>query len=191
MPEAVEHFEDAPHDLMLALDRLIGIGVGADGDGAGNIIRCRELALQKLRGIRLGKQFGFEIKPGRESEIGVRRPGEAIDAAVLATAIRIDGAIERDIGRVIAGDDPAGGIDRHRGLEWRQLLKALPTVIEGNPRERLGTGGPLWVWGGGAAGRGRKFSRRAVDRGGAAAGRVFGAAKDLSMDGPLVNETRT
>jgi hypothetical protein len=73
----------------------------------------------------------------------VRRPGEAIDAAVLATAIRIDRTVERNIGRVVAGDDLAGSVDRHRGLKRRQFVERLPAVIEGDPRQWLETSGGI------------------------------------------------
>ena len=69
------------------------------------------------------------------------RPREAVDAAVLAAAVGIDRAIEGDIGQVVAGDDLAGGIDGHGGLERRQLLEALPAIVECDPRQRLVTAG--------------------------------------------------
>src|ERR1700751_1850792 len=62
----------------------------------------------------------------------MRRPGEAVDASVLATPVRIDRTVEADIGRIVAGDDLARGIDRNRGLERRKFLKALPAVVKGN-----------------------------------------------------------
>ena len=62
----------------------------------------------------------------------MRRPRETVDAAVLATPIRVDGAVETDIGRIVPRDDLARGIERHRGLERRQLLKALPAIVERN-----------------------------------------------------------
>src|ERR1700684_1490034 len=62
------------------------------------------------------------------------RPREAIHAAMLATSIRIDGAVEADIGRIVAGDNFTGRIERHRGLERRKLFKTLPAVVKRNPR---------------------------------------------------------
>ncbi len=143
MAVALEHFEDATHDLALALDRLIGIGVGADGDGPRHIAGGGELAFQQLRRVGLCEQPGLEIDARREPEIGVGRPGKAIDAAVLAPPIGIDGAIERDVRRIIAGDDLAGAVDGHRCLERRQLLEVLPAVVEGDACERLVTAGGI------------------------------------------------
>src|SRR5262249_20591702 len=97
MAAAIEHLEDAPHDLVFALDRLVGIGIRADRYGAWDVTGGRQLAFEQLRRIRLGEELGFEIESGRQAEIGVGRPREAVDAAVLATAIRIDRSIERNI----------------------------------------------------------------------------------------------
>src|ERR1700691_236651 len=58
------------------------------------------------------------------------RSRKAIDAAMLAAPIRIDRTVEADIGRVVAGDDLARGIDRDRGLERRQFVETLPAVVE-------------------------------------------------------------
>ena len=62
------------------------------------------------------------------------RPRKAVDAAVLAAPVRIDRAVKADIGRIVAGDDLARGIERDRGLERRQFIEALPAVVEGDPR---------------------------------------------------------
>src|SRR3954449_12006480 len=67
------------------------------------------------------------------------RPREAVDAAMLATPVGVDGPVETDIGRIVAGDDLAGGIERDRCLERRQLIEALPAVIERDPRFSLET----------------------------------------------------
>ncbi len=131
---ALHHFENAAHDLPVALDRLIGIGVGADRDHARFIVRRRQFLLQKLRRVRLGEQLGFEIEPRRQPEKGMGRPREAVDAAVLAAAIGIDRPVEADIGELVAGDDLARGVERDRGLERRQVLEALPAVVEHDPR---------------------------------------------------------
>ena len=62
------------------------------------------------------------------------RPGEAVDAAVLAAPIRIDRAIEADVGRVVAGNDLARGIERDGGLERRQFIERLPAIVERDAR---------------------------------------------------------
>src|SRR5271156_3804766 len=62
------------------------------------------------------------------------RSGKTVDAAVLAASVRIDRAVEADIGRIVAGDDLSRGVERDRGLERRQFIEALPAVIEGDAR---------------------------------------------------------
>ena len=66
------------------------------------------------------------------AEISVGRPREAIDTAMFAAAIRVDGAIERKVRGGVAGDDLAAGIDRDLGAERRQILDRLPAVVEPN-----------------------------------------------------------
>ena len=137
MAGAVEHFEDAAHHLVFALDRLIRIGVGADRDHARRIVRRRELALEQFRRVRLHEQLRLEIEPGREPHIGVGRAREAVDAAVLAAAIRIDRAVEADVGGVVARDDLARLLLGDGRLEGGQLLDRAPAVVEGDARGRL------------------------------------------------------
>ena len=90
---------------------------------------------KQRRRARLVKDAGLEIEAGRQAEIGVARPGIAIDAAVLAAAIRVDRAVKPDIRRVVAGDDRARRIDAELGFEPRRLalLGMLPAVVEGDP----------------------------------------------------------
>ncbi|MNE91628.1 hypothetical protein D3C80_1892650 [compost metagenome] len=95
---SLQHFENFAHDAPFLLDRLIGICIGADGDGPRLIIGLGELALQKARCIRLREQAGFEIETGRKPHVTMGRTGKAIDATVLATAIGIDRAVEIDVG---------------------------------------------------------------------------------------------
>src|SRR5690606_13732680 len=68
---------------------------------------------------------------GRQAHETVRRPGEAIDAAMLAAAIGIDGPIEGNIGRIIAGDYAARLLDLDLRAEWLKVIEALPPVIGG------------------------------------------------------------
>ena len=134
MRGAIQHFENAAHDLPLALDRLIGIGVGADRDHARLVILRRQFLFQKLRRVGLGEQFRFEVEPRRQPEKGMGRPRKTIDAAMLAAPVGIDRTVEADIGRIVAGDDLSRGIQRDRGLERRQFIEALPAVIERDAR---------------------------------------------------------
>src|SRR5208337_4013513 len=69
----------------------------------------------------LGEQLAFEVEPGRKPHVRVGRPCEAIEAAVLAAAIRVDRAVEGNVGRIVAGDDaprllPDDSCDQRLGL---------------------------------------------------------------------------
>src|SRR5438067_5140808 len=62
------------------------------------------------------------------------RPRIAVDAAMLTAAIRIDRAIEADIGRVVAGDDRARRIDREgRQQSCRLGFDRVPAIVERHP----------------------------------------------------------
>jgi len=132
-----QHFENAAHHLAFTLDRLIRIGVGADRNHLRLVFGGRQLFLKQRRRVGLYEQLRFEIQSGRKAEIGVGRPREAIDAAVLATAIGIDRTVEADIRRLVAGDDFSRRVDPNHGLERRKFIEALPAVVEGDPRLRL------------------------------------------------------
>src|SRR4030095_9968585 len=81
----------------------------------------------------------FEIQSRRKAEKSVGRPREAVNAAVLAAPVRIDRTIKADVGGVVARDHLAGGVDRRGGLDGGQFLKALPAIVEGDPRLGLKT----------------------------------------------------
>ena len=64
------------------------------------------------------------------AEIAVGGARVAIDAAVLAAAVRIDRLVEGDVRALVARDDGAGRLDVHVGAERLQLAEALPAVVE-------------------------------------------------------------
>src|ERR1700732_4550153 len=132
MRSAIQPLKNPAHDLALAIDRLIGIGVGADRDHARLVILRRQLLLQKLWRIGLCKQARFEVEPRRQAQKSVGRPRETIDTAMFAAPVRIDRTIKTDIGRIVACDDFSRGIELAAGLERRQLIEALPAVVEGD-----------------------------------------------------------
>jgi len=160
--EPVQHRQHRAGELQRALDRLVRVGVGAQRQGARHVARLAQFLLQQLRHVRLEGQPGFEIEAGRIPEIGVRRPGIAVDAAMLAAAIGVHRAIEADVGRLVPGDDAAAGIARQRGGQRRQGgefgAQCGPAVIERSgflPFEAVGR-----VHGGAATtaqGRGNRF----------------------------------
>src|SRR5690606_21086327 len=89
---------------------------------------CQLLA-QQCRRVALDHDLGLEIEPGREAEISMGRPREAVDAAMLAATIGVDRAVEGDVGGVVPGDDAAGGIRMQYSAERIGLLQIVPAVI--------------------------------------------------------------
>ncbi len=136
-----QHLEDAAGDLELALERLVGVGVGAERDRPAAVPRVGELALEDLCRVVLGEQPGLEIEPGRQAEVSVGRPRVAIDAAVLAAAIGVDRLLERDVGRGVARDHRAALVGDHLGRRGRglglRLGERAPAVVERLERRRL------------------------------------------------------
>src|SRR5687768_8289785 len=64
----------------------------------------------------------------------MRRPGEAVHAPVLAALIGIDRAIEADVRRLVARDDRARALERHRRLQrWRRRIVLRPAVVLDTP----------------------------------------------------------
>ena len=60
-----QHLQDLPGNAQAALDRLIGIGVGAHRDRSHAIARPAYFPRQQRRGVGLGEKPGFKIEAGR------------------------------------------------------------------------------------------------------------------------------
>ena len=104
----------AARELQLALDRLIGISDDAERDHLRLVSRCGQFAQQQFDCVVLCDQLGLEIEARRKIQIAVRRPRKTVDAAVLAAPVRIDRAIEADVGRLVVGDQALCGLERCR-----------------------------------------------------------------------------
>jgi hypothetical protein len=138
MPALGQHLDDLARDAVALLDRLVRVGVGTKRDRVGAISGAGQLRAQQLGRIGLGEQPGFEIQPGREFEIAVRRPRIAVAATVLAAAVGIDRLGEGEIGRRIAADDAARtllGDARLRRCD--RLAVDEPAIVLGWCRERM------------------------------------------------------
>ena len=60
----------------------------------------------------------------------MRGPREAIHAAMLATTIRIERAVEGNIGRLVVIDDALRGINVQRGAQRRERqIQTTPAII--------------------------------------------------------------
>src|SRR5262249_33586874 len=94
IPKLHEHFETAARELELALDRLIAIGDAAYRNELRLPLWRRELLSQKLRRVFLDQYLCLEVQPGGKAQIFVIGSGVAVDASVLAPAIRVDAGVE-------------------------------------------------------------------------------------------------
>ena len=65
MGGSVQHLEDGAGDAALALDRLVGVGDGAERDVFRHVARIGEFLLQQLGGVDLGEDLGLEIEARR------------------------------------------------------------------------------------------------------------------------------
>ena len=130
MPRLFQNLEYGAGDPPVALDGLIGVGIGSERYGGWPVARRGQFFLQQRGGLRLGAQLRLEVEPGGMPEIAVRWPSVTVDAAMLATAIGIDGAIEGDVGTIVAGDDGAGGLVAHHGAQGAQVLVEIPAIVE-------------------------------------------------------------
>ena len=86
--------------------------------------------VSSVGGAILDRQPAFEIQPRRQAEKSVGRPGETIDATVLAAPIGVDRAFEGNIRRIVAGDQAARPLVDNLGGEHRQVLQRAPAVVE-------------------------------------------------------------
>ncbi len=134
-----QHLQQLARHAIAFLDRLVGIGVGAEVDRGRPVAALRQRGAQQLGGIGLGVKLGLEVQPGRQVEIGVAGPRVAVDAAVLAAAIGIDGGVEGDVGRLVARDDAARALFCNRGgRPPRRVLRIRePAVVDRLARDAL------------------------------------------------------
>jgi hypothetical protein len=76
-----QHFEHAAGQAILALARLVGVGIDAERDRLGHVRRVCQFTAQQFRRVDLGEQPGFEVEPWRQAEIAVGGPGKTVNAA--------------------------------------------------------------------------------------------------------------
>ena len=70
-----------------------------------NLEHLKQFRFKQLRRVLLHHDLALEIESGGEPKIFVGRPRKAVDAAMLAAAIRIDARLESDIRAVVPRDD--------------------------------------------------------------------------------------
>ena len=72
-------------------------------------------------------------RPGDRAEVAVRGAREAVDAAVLATAVRVERDAERDVGRRVPRQDRLRVLLGDRGLQRHQVVDRGFDVRPGPP----------------------------------------------------------
>src|ERR1035441_2403539 len=106
-------------------DRLVRIGHATHDDYLRFPFRRRQLRFKQLRRVRLDHDFAFEIESRGKPEIFVGWAGKAVNAAVLATAIRIDTGLDSDIRTVVVRNDRFCAVAEKLRLASRPLFVAF------------------------------------------------------------------
>ena len=141
--ELGQHLQAAARDAEPALDRLVGIGHAAHHQHLRLPLLRVQLLAQQRRRVFLDQDLRLEVEPRGEAEVLVRGAREAVDAAVLAAAIRIDAGVEADVRTVVRGDDRPrriAQVDRAR----RTRPRAAPPRRERTRASRSGSADSRW-----------------------------------------------
>ena len=137
-----QNLQQATGQALFPLYGLVGIGIHTHRDDPGDIAWPRQFPFQQLDGIVLEEQLALEIEPCRKPAPGMGWSGKAIDAAMLAAAIRVYRSVERDVRRFVEGDDGAGRILHQKGLHPAVIiLNRAPAIIKGLACFELETAG--------------------------------------------------
>lgn len=78
---------------------------------------------------------GLEVEAGREIQVGVRGAREAVDAAVLAAFVGVDGLAKANIRGLIAADDGFAAFGDQLGVRARRRLGDAFIKLDGAPLE--------------------------------------------------------
>jgi len=126
--EAQQDLQRLARQALLALQRLIGVGIHPQRDRLRHVARLGEFLCEALGEVGLGDQPRLEVDARRQVPIGMTGPREAVDAAVFAASIGIDRAIETHVRRLVAGQYTLGRLQAHFGGAGRRHV-LFPAVI--------------------------------------------------------------
>lgn len=104
------HFEAAAGDAEFALDGLVAIGDAGHRDRFAPPAFFGEFAAEEFGRIVLGEDDGLEVEAARHAEVFVSGAGVAVDAAVLATPVGVDGPLHREVGGIDGVDEGFGAV---------------------------------------------------------------------------------
>ncbi len=89
MAVAQQDFQRLAGQALLALQRLVGIGVHAQRDGLRHVAGLAQLLLQAFGEIGLGDQPGFEVDARRQVPVGMAGSRKTVDATMFAATVGI------------------------------------------------------------------------------------------------------
>lgn len=92
--------DDGGHQRVAPLGPLVGIGVGAQGDGLALPRRAAQFAAQHLGHVGLDDDLGVKVVAAVQLQIFVGGPGEAVPAGMRAAAVAVDRIAKRQGRRV-------------------------------------------------------------------------------------------
>ena len=124
-----QHLHEPTRQAVVALGRLVGVGVGAHRDRLAGPGGIGQLALQPLDGVHLDHDPALEVLPRVQAEVLVRGPREAVGAGVTASTVGVDRVAEGHprSGRQRVDDPPC--VDRHV-LDAGQVAPLRPEQLE-------------------------------------------------------------
>ncbi len=105
------------------------------GEVAGPIALAGQFGAQHLGDVALGDQLGFEVQAGRQVEVAVRRPREAVDAAVFAATVGVERTVEGMSGESFSLRTDLSVLEADFRLQrgqalGRLVLQRVPAIVE-------------------------------------------------------------
>lgn len=110
-------FEASAGDLEFGFDGLIAVGHAGHDDGLAGPLGFGEFFAEEIGCVGLGDDACFKVQAGGQAEVFVGGSGVAVDAAMLASAVGIEGPTEADVGRLDVVDDRACAVSEDFGAD--------------------------------------------------------------------------
>ena len=133
----MQRLQNPSHGPILALDRLVRVGVRSHCNDRRAIGLGPKLPFQNLGSLRPSDEPRFKVESRRKSEKGVCGTRKAVDAAMFASPVGIDRLIETYVRRAVARDHAPRPLDCHFGAQRRKDIFDWPAVVKGLALLRL------------------------------------------------------
>lgn len=142
--EIEQHFEASTSELEFAFDGLVAVGDAGATENLRLPFGRGEGFAEEFGSVVLDENFRFEIKAGGETEVFVRGTCEAVNTAVLAAAVGVDGGGERSEVGFVGGDDVSGAVGKKLSERmWLGGAWIVIEVVDRMRRLRVGVGGVM------------------------------------------------